>query len=376
MLKNLAAYLYLLIVLFVISGCSNELIQPVSNINDEEIDADEISQEKAISAKMRVHYIDVGQADATLLQFSEKNVDFTILIDTGDWNATDVVTYLQAENIRDIDIIAITHPHADHIGQLDKIIDAFNVTEVWMNGEIANSQVFAKSLDAIEKNDVDYYEPKVGDLFDIGPLQIEVLHPKSMTANTNNNSLAMRMQYGDIAFLFTGDGEEKAEREMLSSEANLQADILHVGHHGSNTSTTEEFLKAVDPEIAIYSAGAGNSYGFPDSEVTDRINSSEILLYGTDIHGTIIVETDGITFNVKTHEQGTLPRSSSNGSCVDINKASEKDVQRIKHIGPATAFELIKMRPYHSVDELVKINGIGPARLKDIKEQGIACIGG
>lgn len=376
MLKNLAAYLYLLIVLFVISGCSNELIQPVSNINDEEIDADEISQENASSAMMRVHYIDVGQADATLLQVSEKNEDFTILIDTGNWNETDVVTYLQTENIRDIDIIAITHPHADHIGQLDKIIDAFNVTEVWMNGEIANSQVFAKSLDAIEKNHVDYYEPKVGDAFDIGPLQIEVLHPKSITANTNNNSLAMRMQYGEIAFLFTGDGEEQAEREMLASGEKLQADILHVGHHGSKSSTSEEFLKAVNPEIAIYSAGVGNSYGHPDSEVTDRINSSEILLYGTDIHGTIIVDTDGIAFNVRTHEQGTLPRDSSNGSCVDINKASEKEVQRIKHIGPASALELIKLRPYHSVDDLVKINGIGPVRVKDIKEQGIACIGG
>jgi len=270
----------------------------------------------------------------------------------------------------------VTHPHADHIGQLDKIIEEFSVTEVWMNGETATSQVFAKSLEAIEKYNVDYYEPEVGEVFDIGPLEITVLHPDALSANTNNNSLAMRLQYGEVSFLFTGDAEQQAENAILGSGANIQAKILHLGHHGSNTSSTPDFVQAVNPEIAIYSAGVDNSYGHPDAEVIDHITASNIPLYGTDTHGTIIVETDGKTYTVMTNKQGTLPRQPAGQSCLDINTASEEELQEITNIGPALATALIKLRPYRSVDELTTVKGIGPGRLHDIKSQGLACVGG
>ena len=377
MLKHLAASLFLLIGLLVISGCSDESIQPVSDTNDKKITADENVTLNTDGSTMKVHYIDVGQADATLLEFSHEGEAFTILIDTGDWNQTDVVTYLESQHVQEIDIIAITHPHADHIGQLDKIIDNFQVTEVWMNGETANSQVFAKSLEAIEINEVDYYEPEVGEIFDIGPLQIEILHPKSLTTHTNNNSLVMRIQYDEVAFLFTGDAEQQAENEILASGLTISAQILHIGHHGSKTSSTPDFLHAVQPEIAIYSAGEDNSYEHPDAEVVTLMNANNILLYGTDIHGTILVETDGKDYHVMTNDQGTLPRDVvADEACVNINTASEEEVQQITHIGAALAVELIKLRPYHSIDELIDINGIGAARLQDIKAQGVACLGG
>lgn len=374
--KHLAASLFLIISLLVISGCLDESMQPVSDINDKQSDAENIEKIDKDSSTLKVHYIDVGQADATLLEFSHEGEAFTILIDTGDWNAADVVNYLTLQNIDDIDIVAITHPHADHIGQLDKIIDAFNVTEVWMNGEIANSQVFAKSLEAIEKNEIDYYEPEVGEIFDIGPLQIEILHPASLSSNTNNNSLVMRMLYDDVSFLFTGDAEQQAENEILASGADISAQILQLGHHGSKTSSTPNFVQAVNPEVAIYSAGEGNSYNHPDAEVIDLINANNIKLYGTDQQGTIIVETDGKNYQVTTDKQAILPDNSTNEACVNINTASEEEVQQITHIGAALAAELIKLRPYHSLDELIEINGIGEARLLEIKEQGIACLGG
>ncbi len=383
MYKSLATYLYLFIGLLILSGCSNEIVEPASKVNNIEVDIDnaeekkeEVVQQDVDYSKMKVHYIDVGQADATLLQFSDNGETINVLIDTGDWNSSEVVTYLQSQKITAINLIAVTHPHADHIGQLEKIINTFSVDEVWMNGETATSQVFAKSLEAIEKNDVDYYEPEVGEVFDIGPLEITVIHPNSLSTNTNNNSLAMRLQYGDVSFLFTGDAEQQAENDILSSGANVNAKILHLGHHGSNTSSTPDFLKAVNPEIAIYSAGVDNSYGHPDAEVINRINSSDIPLYGTDTHGTIIVETDGKSYTVMTNKQGTLPRPSSGETCLDINTASEEQVQQITHIGPALAVELIKLRPFRSIDELDKIKGIGPARVKDIKSQGLACVGG
>ena len=379
MRKNIVTYLTLVIGLLIFSGCSNNSIEPTAKIDDKEIDTSEIQkvdQEVTSHSTLKVHYIDVGQADATLLQLFDQNETINLLIDTGDWNAADVVTYLHSQKIKDIDIIAVTHPHADHIGQLDKIIEEFSVTEVWMNGETTTSQVFAKSLEAIEKHDVDYYEPEVGEIFDIGPLEITVLHPDSLSANTNNNSLAMRLQYGEVSFLFTGDAEQQAENAILSSGANIQANILHLGHHGSNTSSTPEFVQAVNPDIAIYSAGIDNSYEHPDAEVIDRINASNIPLYGTDTHGTIIVETDGKNYTVMTNKQGTLPRQPAVQSCLDINTANEAELQEIIHIGPALASELIKLRSYRSVDELTNIKGIGPARLHDIKSQGLACIGG
>lgn len=376
MLKHLAASLFLIISLLVISGCSDELIQPVSDTHDKKSDAENITKIDKDSPTLKVHYIDVGQADATLLELNDKEEAFTILIDTGDWHATDVVDYLKTQNIHEIDLIAITHPHADHIGQLDKIIETFNVTEVWMNGEIANSQVFLKSLEAIEMNEIDYYEPEVGEVFDIGSLQIEILHPASLSSNTNNNSLVMRMLYGEVSFLFTGDAEQQAENEILANGATIRAQILQLGHHGSKTSSTPDFVQAVNPEVAIYSAGEGNSYAHPDAEVIDLVNANNSKLYGTDIHGTIIVETDGKNYQVTTAKQATLPDNTANEACVNINTASEEEVQQIIHIGTALAAELIKLRPYESLDELIDINGIGDARLQDIKAQGVACLGG
>jgi len=415
MIKNMITGLYLFAGLLIFAGCGQnttqspipdnlnadlELVEEQANEEQNEVveekGTDFVKQQNLPLSKMKVHYIDVGQADATLIEYSQGDETFAVLIDTGDWNSSEVVTYLQTNNITDIDIVAITHPHADHIGQLDKIIDTFDVSEVWMNGETTNSQVFSNALAAIEASNVDYYEPEVGDVFDIGPLEIAVLHPKSLSGDTNNNSIAIRLQYGEVSFLFTGDGEVEAESEMLNSGANLKANILHMGHHGSKTSTTDSFLKAVQPDIAIYSASDDNQYGHPHIEALNRLEKSAALVYGTDIHGTVIVETDGKTFSIHTNNQGTITHTPpevetevvptpepekeiqpvSSGSCVNINSASEVDVQRIIHIGPARSQELIQHRPYQSVDDLSNIKGIGPARIADILTQGIACTGG
>jgi competence protein ComEC len=415
MIKNIFTSVYLFAGLLIFAGCGQGTTQSpipdnvkgnpklveeqaneeLSKVVDAEV-TDPVDQQELPLSKMKVHYIDVGQADATLIEYNQGDEAFAILIDTGDWNSTEVVSYIQAQNITTIDIVSVTHPHADHIGQLDKIINAFDVSEVWMNGETTNSQVFTSALAAIEDNNVDYYEPKVGDVFDVGSLEVAVLHPKSLSGDTNNNSIAIRLQYGEVSFLFTGDGEEDAESEMLSSGANLKADILQVGHHGSKTSTTDRFLNAVKPDVAIYSASVDNQYGHPHIETISRLETSGSLVYGTDVHGTVIVETDGKTFSVHTNNQGTIKHTppkaetevvpapepkkeiqpASSGSCVNINSASEVEVQRIIHIGPARSQDLIQLRPYQLVDDLSKIKGIGPARIADILTQGIACTGG
>lgn len=360
---------FLLVILLFLASCTPEEMNNTTKKTtvDHQIDA---------TSFLRIHYIDVGQADATLLQIKQDDELITMLIDTGDWNRSDVVDYLQKENIEDIDLIVITHPHADHIGQLAPIIETFHVGEVWMNGELSNSQVFARALQAIEDSGVDYYEPVAGETFDIGDVTVEIVHPGDLNLNTNDNSISMRMQYHDVSFLFTGDAEKAGEEAMLSSGANLQADILHLGHHGSNTSSTDRFLEAVNAETGIYSAGVENAYGHPDVEIIERVKNRKMDVYGTDVDGTIVLETDGNTYQIMTEKKNDLPTPLAGKACIDLNTASSTDLQRIIHVGENIASTIIDLRPYDSVENLLEVNGIGPERLKAIQEQNLACIGG
>jgi competence protein ComEC len=404
--RNLFA-LFSFITIFLVSGCGQV---PSETKNTDTAKQEEVTLNKPEENKskdgtvvpsdlsgLKVHYIDVGQGDSTLLQFSDDGEDFTILIDAGNWNRNEVVNYLTSQHVKKIDIAIGTHPDADHIGQLDKVLNTFDVGEVWLSGNTSTSQTYQKLLSAIDANGVDYSEPRMGDKFDIGPLKIEVLFPKTITENDNEESISLKITYGEVRFIFTGDANTDAELKMVQSGIDLQADILKLGHHGSSTSTHPNFLRAVHPSVAIYSAGLNNSYGHPTDEVVNLVQKAGIQLYGTDVHGTVIVSTDGINYKVLTKNDGTISPSGSNGtssndasnkqdstaepvpingSCIDVNAATIDQVQEIIHIGPARAEDLINLRPFQSIDDLSRISGIGPARIEDIKAQGLACIGG
>lgn len=347
---------------------------------------------------LKAHFIDVGQADATLIQFSDKDDSYNILVDSGDWNRNDTINYLKQLDIGKIDLMVGTHPHADHIGQMDEIIEQFSVDEVWMSGDSATSQVFERVLKAIDEHNVGYHEPRAGEQYEMGPLTIDVVHPASVNGNLNNGSIALKLTYGKVSFLLTGDAEKEAEAAMVSRGANLQSQILKAGHHGSDTSSTQSFIDAVKPEVAVISVGASNSYGHPSATVIERFKKANTKLYATKDNGTIIVETDGQNYDVTTKEDGNVtPASTSSGSkksgsttkkssskkkekraanenCIDINSASIDDIQKIIHFGPARAEELIEKRPFSSVDDLNRINSIGPARIADIIDQDLACV--
>lgn len=346
---------------------------------------------------LKAHFINVGQADASFIEFEAEGETYNILIDAGDWNRNDAVNYLQHLGISHIDLAVGTHPHADHIGQLDEVIENFSVDEVWMSGDSATSQVFDRVLTAIDNNNVNYHEPRAGETYDMGPLQIDVVHPASVSGDLNNGSIVMKLIYGNIALLFTGDAEKEAESSMISRGENLSAEVLKVGHHGSDTSSTQQFVESVNPEVAIISASENNQYGHPSEAVVDRYKNLGVDLYATKDHGTVIVETDGLSYDVTTGKDGNVTpastgaskgsskksssssetnqtKKSSSGDCIDINSASLDEVQQIIHIGPARAEELIDLRPFNKVEDLTKINGIGDARIDDIKAEGIACV--
>lgn len=353
-----------------------------------------IKEKSQEDGTLQVDYIDVGQGDATLFDYENQEESYTILYDTGDWQGDEVVPFLKNEDVETIDIIIVSHPHADHIGQLANVMEHFSVEEVWMTGNSANSTVYQEALQAVEESDANYEEPLAGDVFDVGPLTLTVLHPSSLTGDLNEDSLSFHAAFKDVSFLFTGDAGKAEEEQIMNRDVPLQADYLQLGHHGSDTSSSSDFVDAVDPEEAIYSAGTDNKYDHPDQEVVSLFAEKGIELYGTDVHGTITVETDGKEASLTTDkESGDVEagdkeqkekdtskkketRDKDSSGCVDINKASVAELTEIKHIGEKRAEELMELRPFDSIDDLSRVSGIGDGRLEEIIAEETACTGG
>ena len=258
----------------------------------------------AQSAPLQVHFIDVGQGDSILIQAPD---GATALIDGGDANGV-ALAYLQSLGIQHVTAIIATHPHADHIGGLIDVMNTLEVGAIWTSGAVHTTGVYERFLDTIAARHIPYFEAAQNDTITIGSLIFDVVYGQSSSENLNNTSLVLHLQYNHVSFLFTGDAEASAEQEMLRTvePSRLASAVLKVGHHGSSTSSSPEFLNAVHPQIAVYLAGSGNSYGHPHSVTIDNLLSVGAVVYGTDTDGTVIMETDGETLQVHTTVPATL----------------------------------------------------------------------
>jgi competence protein ComEC len=179
----------------------------------------------------------------------------------------------------------------------------FDVTEVWWSGATHTTQTFDRALTALEDSEAFYEEPRAGDTTTIGGLVFEVVNPPDDAdfGDLHDSGLSFRVTYGRVRLLFTGDAETPTEQRMVDRHGDwLGADIYQVGHHGSRTSTSAAFLDAVSPRVAVYSAAAGNAYGHPHPEVVERLIGAGVDLYGADVHGTVLVTSDGAGFTVTT----------------------------------------------------------------------------
>ncbi len=256
------------------------------------------------TGQLVVHFIDVGQGDAILIDYGS----YEMLIDGGQWG--DCAGYIPRYVDGALEVVVATHPHADHIGGLTNVLNAFVVEDIWLNGDNATTQTYADFMDKVNAEGAQVHQAQREEQISLSTLTFDVLHPMlPLGSDTNENSIVLKLSFGQVGFLFTGDACAGAEASMLSAGIIEDIEILKVGHHGSKYSSTPDFLVAAQPEIAVYSAGAGNPYGHPAPETIARLQDVGASIYGTDVYGTIIVTTDGTTYSV--HPAGDDPPTAS-----------------------------------------------------------------
>lgn len=245
---------------------------------------------------VQVHFIDVGQGDSALIVTPGGKY---VLVDAGpNSSEKDLLSYLDSHGVEEIEYVVLTHPHEDHIGGADGVINKYIVKHVMMPDVSSDTITFERVLEAIDKHDVDMIVPKPGGEFSVDGVSLRILAPLSSSyRDLNNYSIVMRVSYGSTSVIFTGDAEALSEKEMLKkySDSDLRSNILKVGHHGSVSSTTLEFLNAVSPEIAVISCGTGNTYGHPHKETIDKLNKAGVNIYRTDMNGSVVFALDGET---------------------------------------------------------------------------------
>ncbi|WP_253200427.1 ComEC/Rec2 family competence protein [Clostridium sp. CF012] len=252
-----------------------------------------------VNGNLKVHFINVGQADSILIEQGSK----FMLIDAGNNGDGKLVkNYLLQQGVKSLDYVIGTHPHEDHIGGLDYVINDFKIDKIYLPKATSTTKAFGDVIVAIKNKGLKVAVPKPGETFNLGSAKLTILAPNnSKYKDLNNFSVVVKLEFGSNSFLLTGDAEDISESEILAKGFNVKSDLLKVGHHGSHSSSKSEFLAKVNPKYAVISCEKGNDYGHPHKETMDKLKKKNITVYRTDELGTIIATSNGktITFNTK-----------------------------------------------------------------------------
>ncbi|APC79834.1 TPA: ComEC/Rec2 family competence protein [Clostridium botulinum] len=276
--KNLIITCLLICLSIVFTACSQQSSNAVNTSNK--------------SNELKVHYIDVGQGDSILVQTKDKN----ILIDAGTRKSSDsLISYLKKQHIKKLDYVIATHPHEDHIGGMPKVIEEFEISNFYAPKKTANTKIFKDMILQLKKKNLKINVAKKGISLDLSNnSSLDFLAPvKDNYENTNDSSAVVKLTHGNTKFLFTGDAEKTSEKDILNSNEDLSSNVLKVGHHGSHSSSSKEFLDKINPKIAIISCGKNNDYGHPHKETMKELKKRNIEVYRTDIDGNIVLTSDG-----------------------------------------------------------------------------------
>jgi competence protein ComEC len=298
-------------ILFTATACSDFAVE--NNTNEE---------------NLRVHFIDVGQGDAILIQTENRNM----LIDAGDNSYGQlVVDYLRDKGVSRLDYLIGTHPHADHIGGLDEVIKNFEIGTIIMPKLSHDTKTYEDVLLAVQEKGLKINTPKITEPYELEDVKWTMLAPNSEEYESlNNYSVVVKLEYGKRSFLFTGDAESLSEGEMLELHRRMLKgiDVLKIGHHGSSSSTSDEFLDVVNPKIAVIQLGENNKYGHPHEETMEKLENKDIEIYRNDLNGNIILTSDGDNINVELQvesnaEDGSLSKEENNSVQYIGNKNSK-----------------------------------------------------
>ncbi|EKU41795.1 Beta-lactamase-like protein [Lysinibacillus fusiformis ZB2] len=303
--------------------------------------------------EMQVHFIDVGQGDSILIESPSGK---TMLIDGGVKGAgQQIVSYLKELGINKLDIVVATHPDADHIGGLIPVLDTMPIEQFYDSGKVHTSQTFEEMLTRIDEKNIPYHVPKIGDDIEFDKdVNVKVLNANDQATDNNDASIVLKMTYGNVSFLLTGDAGVALEKEML--QYDVKATVLKAGHHGSNTSSSEEFIQAVKPEVTILSYGEDNKYGHPHAEIVDRLQAIGSKIYATADLGTITVSTDGVNYTVNGKETSSVATG-------NIRSKEEEPTTAIEIVSKDLVTEIvgIKNSGQHAVSlkdwQLISIEG-------------------
>lgn len=291
--KNLAGILISFLVLCICTSCGPKSAAITSSDTSNKNSTSPVvtGTASAVSGKLIIHYINVGQGDSILVQQDGRNM----LIDTGTNESTGtLINYLHSQNVKRIDYLILTHAHEDHIGGADAVINDFNIGTIYMTKYITSTRTFKDVISAMKSKGLKAALPIPGNTFRLGSADCIILGPVNADGrDLNTCSAVIKLTFGNTRFLFTGDAQSSNEEAMINKGYDLTADVLKAGHHGSRTSTCEEFLDAVNPKYAVISAGKGNDYGHPHKQTMERLRAKGVKVYRTDESGTIICTSDG-----------------------------------------------------------------------------------
>ena len=302
--------LMVFIFLFIGVGCSDTtankpVVQPQTTTLETQTNTSKTPQptkkineaSTTVTGQLKIHYINVGQGDSILIQQGSSNM----LIDTGtNASTSSLMSYLKNQNIKEINFLVLTHPHEDHVGGADAVIRGFDIGTIYMPKVTSNTKTFKDVVSAMISKGLKATQPNPGGTFKLGGANCTILSPiNTNSKDLNTYSIVIRLTFGNNKFVFTGDSQASNEEDMINKGYDLIADVLKVGHHGSNTSTSQAFLDKVKPNYAVISVGKRNDYGHPTAATMQRLKSNGIKVFRTDENGTIICTSDGknISFN-------------------------------------------------------------------------------
>ena len=292
--RNFFEILIILLAFLIINN--QDKIKNLFNQNNNQNQNDYINTNNDL---LKVHYLDVGQGDSIFIELPNNE---TMLIDAAEsYQSENIINYLKNLNYQKIDYVIGTHPHTDHIGGLKNIINTFEIGKIYMPKVVSTTKTYESLLMAIKDKNLKINTAKAGtSIIDTDTLKIKILAPNnSIYTELNNYSVVTKITYGTTKFLFMGDAEKLSENEI---KENVTADVIKIGHHGSNTSSSIDFIKKVNAKYGIISVGLNNKYNLPKEETITNWENSGTKIYLTSTNGTIRASSDGTNIKIESEK--------------------------------------------------------------------------